>query len=189
VVADLPSQTFRLGEAQYHWLVDKHPVIQQRLGTIRHLLPRLQLTQGRARLKAEADPGAHSVIEGMSASQLSSLAIFGTVQTFKQGHAIFVLDDEANGFYILLSGNLTVGIEGQVVAELSEGDVFGELGLLDGGSRESDVTVVSADAEVLFISTRRFQNLLQTVPSFAWGIWETVAGRRESVRRPPPPAP
>jgi CRP-like cAMP-binding protein len=189
VVADRPSQTFRLGEAQYHWLVDKHPVIQQRLGTIRHLLPRLQLTQGRARLKAEADPGAHSVIEGMSASQLSSLAIFGTVQTFKQGHAIFVQDDEANGFYILLSGNLTVGIEGQVVAELSEGDVFGELGLLDGGSRESDVTVVSADAEVLFISTRRFQNLLQTVPSFAWGIWETVVGRRESVRRPPPPAP
>jgi len=189
VVADVPSQTFRLGEEQYHWLVDKHPVIQQRISTIRHLLPRLQLAQGRARLNAEADPGVHSVIEGMSTSQLSSLAILGTVQTFKQGHAIFVQDDEANGFYILLSGHLTVGIEGQIVAELSEGDVFGELGLVDSGSRDSDVTVVSADAEVLFISTRRLQNLLQTVPAFAWGIWETVAGRRESIRRPPPPAP
>ena len=90
--------------------------------------------------------GTFSVIEGMSTSQLSSLAIFGTVQTFKQGHAIFVQDDEANGFYILLSGHLTVGIEGQIVAELSEGDVFGELGLVEGGSRESDVTVVSAHA-------------------------------------------
>jgi len=188
VVAELPTQTIRLDEEQYHWLVDKHPVVQQRISTIRSLLPRLELAQGRARLKAETEPGARSLIEGMSTSQLSSLAIFGTVQTFKQGHPIYVQDDEANGFYILLSGHLAVGVEGQLVAELSEGDVFGEVGLLDGGSREADVTVVSDDAEVLFLSTRRFQNLLQTVPAFAWGIWETAAGRRESIRRPPAPA-
>jgi MarR-like DNA-binding transcriptional regulator SgrR of sgrS sRNA len=43
---------------------------------------------------------------------------------------------------------------------------------------------VSADAEVLFMSTRSFQHLLQTVPAFAWGIWETAAGRRDPIRRP-----
>src|SRR5215467_9592166 len=118
VVASSPSQTIRLGEEQYRWLVDRHPVIQERLSTIRSLLPRLQLAQGRARLKAAAEPGMRSVIEGMSTSQLASLAIFSTVQTFKQGHPIVARDEEADGFYILLSGHLAVGVEGRIVAEL-----------------------------------------------------------------------
>ncbi len=181
-MADSPSQTIRLGEEQYRWLVDRHPVIQERLRTIRRLLPRLQ---GRARLTTGVQPGVRSVIEGLSTNQLSSLAIFSTVQTFKQGHPITVRDDEAGGFYTLLSGHLAVGIEGRVTAELSEGDIFGQLGLLEGGTREADVTVVSVDAEVLFVSSRSFENLLRKVPAFGWGIWETVAGRRESIRRRP----
>jgi CRP-like cAMP-binding protein len=183
VVADRPSQTIRLGEKHYRWLVEKHPIVQERLSKIRSLLPRLQMAQGLARLKAEAEPGVRSVIEGMSASQLSSLAMFGTVQTFNQGHSIIVQGDD-DGFYILLSGHVTVGIEGgQIVSELGEGDVFGELGLLEGGTRAATVTVASADAEVLFMSTRSFQNLLKTVPAFAWGVWET-AGQREFIRAP-----
>jgi CRP-like cAMP-binding protein len=185
VVADRPTQTIRLSEEQYHWLVGKHPVIQDRVSRIRSLLPRLQLAQERARLKATLEPGARTVIEHMTASQLSSFAIFSRVMSFKQGHHIVVEGDEADGFYILLSGHLAVGIEGRVVAELSEGDVFGELGLLEGGIREANVTVVSADAEVIFMSTRSFQHLLETVPAFAWGIWETAAGRREVIRHPP----
>jgi CRP-like cAMP-binding protein len=185
VVADRPTQTIRLSEEQYRWLVDKHPIVQERLSKIRSLLPRLQAAPGRARLKAEAELGVRSVIESMSASQLSSLAIFGAAQTFKQGEPIIVQGDEADGFFILLSGHLAVGIEdGRVVGELGEGDVFGELGLLDGGPRAATVKVVSADAEVLFMSTRSFRNLLQTVPAFAWGVWETVAGRREHGHGP-----
>jgi CRP-like cAMP-binding protein len=183
VVADRPSQTIRLGEPHYRWLVDKHPVIQERLSKIRNLLPRLQMAQSLARLKAEAGLGTRSVIESMSASQLSSLAMFGTIQTFKQGHSIIVQGDEADGFYVLLSGHLAVAIEGnRVVGELGEGDVFGEGGLLEGGTRKATVTVASVDAEVLFMSISSFQNLLKTVPAFAWGIWESV-GRRTPTER------
>jgi CRP-like cAMP-binding protein len=184
VVADRPSQTIRLAEEQYRWLVAKHPVIQERLSKIRNLLPRLQLAQARARLKAEAELGVRSVIESMTASQLSSLAIFAIVQTFTQGERVIVEGAEADGFYILLSGHLAVGVADRNFGELGEGDVFGELGLLEGGTRSADVTVVSADAEMLFMSSRSFQNLLQTVPTFAWGVWEAAAGRRE-VRRIP----
>jgi CRP-like cAMP-binding protein len=181
VVADRPSQTIRLGEEAYRWLVATHPAIQERLSKIRSLLPRLQLAQQRARLKAEM--GVRSVIEDMSANHLSSLAVFGTVQAFKHGHQIVRRGAEADGFYILLSGHLTVGVEGRIIGELSEGDVFGELGLLEGGTREADVAVVSVDAEVLFISSRNFREFLETVPAFAWGIWETVAHRRPERRR------
>src|SRR6266581_1022919 len=160
VVADRPSQTIRLGEEQYNWLVGKHPVIQERISRIRSLLPRLQLAQERAWLKAEVESGAHSVIEHMTSSQLSSFAIFGKVQTFKRGQHIVVQGDEADGFYILLSGHLTVGIEGRLVGEVSEGDVFGELGLLEGGAREADVSVVYAAADVVFYTIRILHPLL-----------------------------
>ena len=184
VVADRPTQTIRLSEEEYHWLVDKHPVVQERLSKIRSLLPRLQVAPGRARLKADVELGIRSVIESMSASQLSSLAIFGVVQTFKQGDPIIVQGDEADGFYILLSGHLAVGIDDdRVVGELGEGDVFGEMSLLESGTRAATVRVVSADAEVLFMSTLSFQNLLRTVPAFAWGVWETATGRREHDHR------
>ena len=84
-----------------------------------------------------------------------------------------------------------------VAAAVLKGLHFAHVAALDGPGRgglvhrdiSPDNLLVSADAEVLFISTRRFQTLLQTVPTFAWGIWETVPGRRESVRRSPLPAP
>jgi CRP-like cAMP-binding protein len=183
VVADRPTQAIRLSEEQYHWLVGKHPVIQERVDKIRSLLQRLQLAQERARLKAALDPGAWSVIEHMNAAQLSGFAIFSLVKEFKQGHHIFVEKDRADGFYVLLSGHLAVGTEGRFASELSEGDVFGEMGLVEGATRETSVTVVSADAEVLFMSRQSFQDLLHTMPAFAGGIWETGAGGRELTRR------
>jgi CRP-like cAMP-binding protein len=185
VVADRPSQTLRVGEETYRWLVDRHPTIQDRLSKIRSLLPRLQLAQDRARLKAEVAPGSRSVLENMSAGQLSSLAIFSETKTFRQGHHILAKGAQADGFYILLSGHLGAEVDGRIVGELSEGDVFGELGLLEGGRREADVRVVSADADVLFMSAKNFQRLLQTAPGFAWGVREAAAGRRESNRRSP----
>jgi len=136
--------------------------------------------------QAGVQPGVQSVIEGMSTNQLSSLAIRSTVQTFKQGHPIVSRDEEADGFYILLSGHLAVTIDGRVMSELSEGDTFGERGLVAGATYETDVTVVSVDAEVLFVSTRSFHDLLRRVPAIGWGIWETVAGRRDTGYRPVP---
>ncbi|MET0152281.1 MAG: cyclic nucleotide-binding domain-containing protein, partial [Candidatus Binatia bacterium] len=99
---------------------------------------------------------------------------------FKQGHRVFVEKDKADGFYVLMSGHLAVGTEGRFTSELSEGDVFGEMGLLEGATREASITVVSADAEVLFMSTQSFQHLLQAMPAFAGGIWEAAAGRERS---------
>ncbi len=64
-----------------------------------------------------------------------------------------------------------------MTSELSEGDVFGEVGLLEGGKRTAAVEVASADAEVLCMSQQNFQALLHTVPVFSFGI-HAVAARR-----------
>jgi len=179
VVAARSCQCLQFSEAQYRWLVERHPVIQERIGKVRSLLPRLQQAQARERLKMEENPGAHrSVIADMTASGLSGFAIFSEVKAFKAEQTVIAEGEEADGFYILLSGHLRATMAERVVGEVSEGEVFGELGLLEGGKRWATVTVASADAEVLCMSARNFQNLLESTPAFAWGIHEIAALRR-----------
>jgi CRP-like cAMP-binding protein len=179
VVATRDAQGVRFGETQYGWLVEQLPAIQERIGTIRTLLPRLQLAQERARLAGAAGLASRrSVLEYMSANQLSSFALFSRVQTLKAGETVVVEGAVADGFYVLLSGHLTVSAAGHQVGEVSEGDAFGEMGLLEGGRRGATIRVASADAEVLFMSTRSFQNLLDSVPAFAWEIWAIASDRR-----------
>jgi CRP-like cAMP-binding protein len=178
VVAARPSQCIEFGEERYRWLVGQYPVIQERIGVIRRLLPRLQLAQTRARMKLRADPaGRTTVLAAMSSSQLSSFALFSTVAAFNEGQPVIVEGTDADGFYVLLSGHLVATVKGRIVGELSEGDIFGEMGLLEGGRRAATVSAVSADAEVLFMSTENFRDLLYAVPAFALDVRETAAQR------------
>ncbi len=181
VVATRPTRCLQFGEAQYWWLVQRHPVVQDRISRLRRLLPRLQLAQTRQRRKAGADPlTTLSIITEMTPSQLAGFALFSQVQAFRHGQTVVMEGGEADGFYILLSGHLGVTARGGPLGELSEGEVFGEMGLLEEGRRHATVTVMSADAEVLFMSRANFRALLQTVPAFSWGVRELAAGRRRS---------
>jgi CRP-like cAMP-binding protein len=185
VVAVQPTQCLRFSETQYRWLVDRHPVIPERISRIRSLLPRLQVAQERARLKGDPTTLAgHSVLETMTSNQLAGFALFTEIRSFRSGDQVILEGDPADGFYTLLSGHLVATIQGRPVGELSEGDVFGEMGLLTGGTRRATITVVSADAEALFMSTGSFREMLNAMPAFAWGIWETVAERRAASRSP-----
>ena len=187
VVAVRPSQCIRVPEAQYRRLVERHPVIQERISKIRSLLPRLQVAQERARLKRHATRMEHrSVLETMTANQLSGFVLFTEIRSFRNGDQVIQEGDRADGFYTLLSGHLVATIGGRPVGELSEGDVFGEIALLEGGQRRATITVMSDDAETLFMSTDTFRGMLEAVPAFAWGIWETAADRRGAARRARP---
>ena len=180
VIATRACQCVEFTEAQYRWLVGRHPMIQERIGKIRSLLPRLQVAQARARRRSEADPSVRmSIVSTMTVSQLSSFTLFSNVAVFKEGQAIVLEGAEADGFYVLLSGHLAATTGGRVIGEMSEGDIFGEIGLLEGGRRGATVGVVSADAEVLFMSAQNFRNLLQAVPAFALEIRETAGIRRD----------
>ena len=181
VAATGPCQCIRLGEAEYWWLVDRHPVIQERISRLRRLLPRLQVAQERARLRVDEKDGP-SILEYLTTSQLTGFALFGATRTLVRGAAVVREGDPADAFYVLLSGHLQTSVAGRVVRELSEGDGFGEIALLQGGRRTATVTVVSADAEVLVMSREDFDTMLGTMAAFTWGIWETATTRKAASR-------
>lgn len=189
VVAVRSCQCLQFTEAQYWWLIERHPIVQERIAKIRSLLPRLEVARARQRLQARANPlSPLKIITQMTSGQLAGLVLFSELRVFKKDQAVIVEGEEADGSYVLLSGHLAASVGGWELGELTEGDIFGEMGLLEGGRRQATIKVVSADAEMLFMSTRNFQRLLENFPAFSWGIRELAARRRE-VRRPLDAAP
>lgn len=182
VVATRPCQCIRLGEAQYWWLVERQPVIQDRISRLRRLLPRLQVAQDRARLRVEGVTEERGILEYLTTSQLTGFALFGETETVLRGAVVVREGDPAGAFYVLLSGHLQATVGGRIVRELGEGDGFGEMALLQGGTRTATITVASADAEVLVMRRPDFARMLANMPAFAWGIWETATTREEAGR-------
>jgi CRP-like cAMP-binding protein len=180
VVATSPCQCIRLGEAEYWWLVDRQPVIQERISRLRRLVPRLEVAQERARLRADGE--GRGILDSLTTSQLTGFALFGETRTLIRGAVVVQEGDPADAFYVLLSGHLQATVGGRSVRELAEGDGFGEIALLQGGRRTATITVVSADAEVLVMRRQEFDTMLATMPAFAWGIWEAASTRADAGR-------
>ena len=183
IIAHRPTQVVEFDEDTYRWIIEKHPIIQSRIGKIRELLPKLQAVRTRARQKSAHDSTrTRSVIEDMNSGQFSAFAVFSEVKRYQRWDPVVVEGDEADGMYILLSGHLHVAAGGKPIGELTEADVFGELGLLEARERMATIRVASADAEIMFMSRQNFNTLLQKVPAFSFGV-RTVAAQRQELEK------
>lgn len=79
-------------------------------------------------------------------------------------------------FFLIVSGTAKVTRNGRKVATLGAGDHFGELALLDRHPRSASV-VSETDMDVLVLSQRDFNGLLQAVPTIARKMLAAMAGR------------
>jgi CRP-like cAMP-binding protein len=79
-------------------------------------------------------------------------------------------------FFIIVDGQATVSRNGRKVASLGPGSHFGELALLD--RRPRSASVVSDTAmDMLVLSQRQFNGLLESVPSIARKMLSALASR------------
>jgi CRP-like cAMP-binding protein len=79
-------------------------------------------------------------------------------------------------FFLIVDGKATVTHKGKKVATLGPGSHFGELALLD--RRPRSATVVSeTEMDLLVLSQRQFNSLLESVPSIARKMLAAMASR------------
>ncbi|HBI15209.1 MAG TPA: Crp/Fnr family transcriptional regulator [Desulfobulbaceae bacterium] len=72
--------------------------------------------------------------------------------------------DPGDNFYIVVSGRVSViNQTGISIAELSAGEVFGEMSLISEEHASATVQAVE-DSEILYVDNREFQNILQKYP-------------------------
>jgi CRP-like cAMP-binding protein len=123
-----------------------------------------------------ASPG---VIDAIAASAQEKTLVRGDV-LFKEGEA-------PDALYIVLSGRIAIAIDNKpldsresVVALMVEGNLFGDLALLDGGARSALARALEPST-VLRIPYSAVEPQLSSNPDLLWGITRVLARRLRAM--------
>jgi CRP-like cAMP-binding protein len=90
-----------------------------------------------------------------------------------------VLTQEGHGaydFFVIVSGEAEVSRGGRVVARLSKGDYFGEIGLLDPALRDATVTACTP-MELIVLAQWDFEQALEEAPVMTRRLLAGMANR------------
>lgn len=83
---------------------------------------------------------------------------------------------EAKEMYLLRAGKVAIKVQGETVAEIGPGGIFGEMGLIDHHSRSGTATAVEP-CVVVPVDERLFVILVQDTPYFALDVMRTLVER------------
>ncbi|MGC8512797.1 MAG: cyclic nucleotide-binding domain-containing protein [Acidimicrobiales bacterium] len=123
------------------------------------------------------------MFSSLNKKELAMVARASDVVSVAPGTEIVREGDFGHEFYLILQGTATVRRAGRKVAQLGEGDYFGELALLDRGPRSATV-VADGECEILVIGQREFVGVLDQVPAVARKLLASMAARlREADRK------
>ena len=86
---------------------------------------------------------------GLSADEIADCAALFRQARFERGAALFNRGDDSTHLYVLSEGRVRLAVATDEGRELSfrvagAGDLFGEIGVLDGSSRSADATALTA---------------------------------------------
>jgi CRP-like cAMP-binding protein len=95
---------------------------------------------------------------------------------YSPGEAIFEEGDVGEEMFGIVSGEVELSVDGEVIAKLGADEVFGEMAVIDSSPRMATASAVS-DAEIAVIDRRRFLFLVHETPMFALQVMSTLAER------------
>lgn len=95
---------------------------------------------------------------------------------YPAGSTIFKKGDAGDTMFVVASGEVDIMADGKVVDTLSEGDLFGEMSLIDKQKRSADA-VAKTDCALICIDENRFLFMTDHTPRFALQVMRLVAAR------------
>ncbi|MBI4929548.1 MAG: cyclic nucleotide-binding domain-containing protein [Bacteroidetes bacterium] len=119
---------------------------------------------------------ALSIFSGTSDEILSGIASMTKTLVVKSGQIIIQKGDIGKSMYIIHSGRVKVHDDIYTIAELGEGNFFGEVSLLDTEPRSASITAI-ADTTLFVLEQEDFYKILQKHKDVAQGIMKILIGR------------
>ena len=118
---------------------------------------------------------------GMDDDERAAIAAIMDEQQYRAGQVIFGAEQTGGTLYIVQSGQVELSIidddEEKLVLEMLEsGDFFGELSLLDGGSRSATATATQR-TDTLVLERHEFLDLMLQKPHMAQDVMVALAKR------------
>jgi Pyruvate phosphate dikinase, AMP/ATP-binding domain/Cyclic nucleotide-binding domain len=118
---------------------------------------------------------------GLSERDKTQIASMFKERTFPAGETIIKEGVGAAAFFVIESGEATVSIRGKPIRKLGRGDYFGEIALIDEGTRSATVTA-SADVVCHGLTYWEFRPLVQANATIAWNLLQTLAKRLRTAQ-------
>jgi CRP/FNR family cyclic AMP-dependent transcriptional regulator len=123
----------------------------------------------------------HPIFGGLGLELLDRLSSYAVRRTVKRGTSIFAKGDPGTSLLAVCSGTVKISApspsgKGALFNLMTEGEIFGEVALLDGLPRTADATAIT-DCELMVIERRNFVPLVHERPDFALKLIELLCGR------------
>lgn len=123
----------------------------------------------------------HPLFQGLPLQVTEHLSAYLKTRSVSRGTIIFMKGDPGTGLMGVLSGAVKISVastEGRdiVLNIIREGDIFGEIALLDGHPRTANATAIS-ECELVILERREFIPFLRSHPDAALKVMQTLCSR------------
>jgi hypothetical protein len=114
----------------------------------------------------------------LNRGQVEQLAGLLKERRFAQGETVILEGSGAAAFFMIKSGEATISVKGERVDRptLGPGDHFGEIALIDGGTRSATVTAAT-DLVCYGLTFWEFRPLVERNGALAWTLLQALARR------------
>ena len=121
------------------------------------------------------------IFSSLSELHLEELSEIALEKTYRKNQVIFDQGDPGNSLIVVLSGLVKISLVDSnnhefIIKTFSANDFFGEMALLDGGTRSATATAVE-DTKALIIFRDNFIGLIKKTPSVALGMLTELSNR------------
>lgn len=103
-------------------------------------------------------------------------------QPFAKGTVVFKEGDPGTHMYVVKAGKVDLKIHDKTIHTFSEGELFGEMALIEHDKR-SATTIAATDCELFLLDEHRFQFLVQQTPYFAQHVMKVMADRLRAMNK------
>ena len=120
------------------------------------------------------------IFRGLSPTQLESLAQISAEKKYRAGQAVFTERSSGAEVYIIKKGKVCIelGLKGKpntaTVQRLSEGQIFGELALVDKRNRSASA-VCDSDCEIITIDRDKLDELFEQDGRLGYTVMRNLA--------------
>lgn len=103
-------------------------------------------------------------------------------RTFKAGQYIFKAGDEGHEFFVVRAGKAAVRLGNRTLEVLGEGEIFGEMALIDSSKRSADV-IAETDCVVVPVGEKQFLFMTSEAPYFALSLMRVLVQRLRTANQ------
>lgn len=121
------------------------------------------------------------------ASMLADVAASGKIRNLVRGDVLFAAGDDPDSIYVVLTGRIAIALGNRpfdhresVIALMDEGDLFGEMGMLDKSTRSAGARALETST-VLEIPYTSVLDQLNASTSLMWNVVRMLSRRLRAM--------